>query len=305
MDRGIAVIGATSSLGMCPYEDGEPRDVSRAPAVLRQRGLISRIGAEDLGDVTPPAYTDYLPPPRRARNEQQVVIYSRALARRVEEATSSGRFALVLGGDCSIVLGCLLGLRPAAAEPIGLAYVDAHADFATADESRSRSASGMSLALASGRGASPLARLVGRTPLVDGRHVVLAGRRDTAEGPGGRAALTATAILDVPDHQLQAHGFGELGARAARRLAAPDVRGFWIHLDADVLNPAIMFAVDSPRPGGPMPQELVEFLSPLVHHPRARGLSISTYDPAFDPDRSCARQLVGLFEMLFTRGANG
>jgi hypothetical protein len=60
-----------------------------------------------------------------------------------------------------------------------------------------------------------------------------------------------------------------------------------------------MFAVDSPRPGGPMPNELIEYLEPLVHHPRAMGLSLSIYDPAFDPDRSCARELLSLLELLF------
>ena len=52
-----------------------------------------------------------------------------------------------------------------------------------------------------------------------------------------------------------------------------------------------------------MPDELVEFLTPLVHHPRALGLSLSIYDPAFDPDRSCARQLVSVLERLFTPAA--
>jgi arginase len=81
-------------------------------------------------------------------------------------------------------------------------------------------------------------------------------------------------------------------------VASPDVRGFWIQIDADVLNPAVMSAVDSPEPGGLMPGELISFLAPLVGHPRALGLSLTIYDPALDPDRSCARQLVSLLEAL-------
>jgi arginase len=300
MGRRVAVVGAASSLGIRPYEDGVPRDIFQAPTVLRQRGLIDRIGAEDMGDVLAPAYHDYLRPPLRPRNEQQVVVYSRSLAARVAAATKHGQFALVLGGDCSIVLGCLRGVRRTAGDSIGLAYVDAHADFATPRESRTGSVSSMSLALASGRGDTPLARLAGRAPLVQGRHVVLAGRRDASAEWYGHAALAASPILDLPDSELQARGFGELGELSSKHLAAPDVQGFWIHVDADVLNPAILFAVDSPRPGGPMPDELIAFLSPLVHHPRALGLSLSIYDPAFDPDRSCARQLIRVLERLFT-----
>jgi arginase len=62
-----------------------------------------------------------------------------------------------------------------------------------------------------------------------------------------------------------------------------------------------MPAVDSPEPGGPMPDELIDLLTPLVRHPRARGLSLTIYDPALDPDRACARQLIGMLEKLFAR----
>lgn len=43
---------------------------------------------------------------------------------------------------------------------------------------------------------------------------------------------------------------------------------------------------------------LGELLAPLVHHPRALGLELTIYDPALDPDRSCALRLVTLLETL-------
>lgn len=296
--RAIAVVGAPSSIGIRPYDDGEARHLDRAPGVLRARGLIARLGAVDMGDVGPPPYRDYLRPPRRARNEEQVLTYSRSLAERVAAATAYGRFGIVLGGDCSIVLGSLLGARRTAGGPIGLAYVDAHADFATPEESRTGSVGSMCLALAAGRGDTPLARLARRAALVDASHIALVGRRDEADALYGHAALAASSILDLPDSELVTRDLGDLATASLRQVAAGDVRGFWIHLDADVLNPAVMFAVDSPEPGGPMPNELATFLRPLVHHPRALGLSLSIYDPALDPDRSCARRLASLLESL-------
>src|SRR4029077_3435771 len=74
--------------------------------------------------------------------------------------------------------------------------------------------------------------------------------------------------------------------------------GFWIHLDADVINPTEMPAVDSPEPGGPTIEEVVELLAPLVRHPRALGLELTIYDPGLDPDRSCAARLVTFLENL-------
>jgi arginase len=298
MNRAIAVVGAPSSIGIRPYDDGEARHLDRAPGVLRERDLIRRLGAIDLGDVVPPPYRDYLRPPDRARNEQDVVRFSRLLAERVAAAAAGGRFVVVLGGDCSIVLGCLLGARRMAGRSLGLAYVDAHADFATPAASRTGSVAGMSLRFATGGGITPLARLAGREPLVDGRHVALVGRRETSEASNGHTALAASSILDVPDYDLLTRDIGGLATTVLTRVAAPEVQGFWIQLDVDVLNPALMFAVDAPEPGGPMPDELVSLLTPLVRHPRALGLSVTIYDPALDPDRSCARQLVGLLTAL-------
>jgi arginase family enzyme len=39
-------------------------------------------------------------------------------------------------------------------------------------------------------------------------------------------------------------------------------------------------SVDSPEPGGPTADELVELLKPLVSHPLALGLELTIYDPA-------------------------
>lgn len=298
MFHSVAVIGAPSNIGIRPYDDGRTRHLDRVPDILRERDLIKRLGAMDLGNVTPPPYVDFVRPPNRARNEEQVVAYARALSERVAEAVELGRFAVVVGGDCSNVLGSLLGIRRSVKGPIGLAYVDAHADFATPEESRTGSVASMALALAVGRGNSPLARLAGRPPLVEGRHVAVIGRRDAAQAWYGHAALAASPILDIPDSDLEDRSLGDTAAAVLERVAAPGVLGFWIHLDADVLNPAVMPAVDSPEPGGLLVDELATLVAPLVRHPLAMGLSLSIYDPAFDPDRSGARLLVSLLESL-------
>jgi hypothetical protein len=69
--------------------------------------FVERLGAVDMGDVTPPVYRDYVRPPGRARNEQEVLAYCAWLSDRVATAAAQGRFVVLLGGDCSIVLGAL------------------------------------------------------------------------------------------------------------------------------------------------------------------------------------------------------
>lgn len=302
MNRAITLIGAPSSIGIKPYDDGAMRRLDLAPAALRDLGMSARLGARDLGDVIPPRYQDFVRPTGRPRNEAGVAQYSRALAERVAAATDSDAFALVLGGDCSIVLGCMLGVRKKRLRG-GLVYIDAHGDFATPELSRTGSAASMCLALAVGRGDSPLARLDGEQPLVRAEDVVVVGRRDDADEPWyGQDALRAGPMLDLTHATIRERGTSEIARLAIDRLTQSGVDGFWVHVDADVLDPAVMPAVDSPEPHGLSLEELSELLTPLVRNPGAIGLELTIYDPKLDPDRTSAARLAGLLERVLGSG---
>jgi arginase len=294
MQRPIAIVGAPSSIGIKPYENGEARALDQAPAVYRRLGLVERLGAGDEGDVTPLPYRDFTRPAGHPRNESEMVSYSEALAGRVASLTRQRRFILVLGGDCSIVLGSLLGVRRAGLQRVGLAYVDGHADFATPMESRTGSVASMCLGLAVGRSESPLARLAGRGPLVRTEDVALIGRRDEREPWYGHDALQASAVLDLPHAAVGTAGYSTAVSAVLERLARADLDGFWVHLDADVLDAAIMPAVDSPEPNGPDLDQLSELLRPLVNHAGALGMELTIYDPRLDPELTCGRRLVEL-----------
>jgi arginase len=300
---GIAVCGAASSIGIRPYDDVvEARWLDRAPAALRRTGLVERLGGEDLGDVSPAAYRDFVRP-RGIRNEPELVEYSIALAGLVGRAVGTGRFTLVLGGDCSIVLGSLLGARRHVGR-LGLVYIDAHDDFATPEESLTGSAASMCLGLAAGRGDTPLARLGGGTPLVEGSDVVLVGRRVSGEPASGEAALRASGLLELDDAHIASAGAAATAAAALERVTGPGIDGFWVHLDADVIDPAVLPAVDSPEPGGLGLDKLASLLAPLVRHPRAVGLQFTIYDPRLDEDGTCAARLAALLEAVLAPRAD-
>jgi arginase len=101
---------------------------------------------------------------------------------------------------------------------------------------------------------------------------------------------------------LRECGATSTARRALERLIGPHLDGFWIHLDADVLDPAVMPAVDSPDPGGLSLDTVAELLVPLVRHPKALGFELTIYDPGLDPDGACARRLVALLERVFAGG---
>jgi arginase len=295
VNKAIVLLGAPSNIGIRPYDDGRLRGLDRAPAALRAHGVAGRLDADDVGDVVPPEYVDFTRPLGGVRNEAGLVSYSRNIGARVANAVSDRRFVLLLGGDCSIVLGGLLGARMGSNSSLGLIYVDGHADFATPEESVTGSAASMCAAFAIGRGDSALAQLAD-VPLVKGSDLAILGRRDDSYNYG-QAALHAAGALDIPAVDVRSRGVAAAAAATLERLS--DVSGLWIHVDADVLDPSVMPAVDSPEPSGFSVDELVSLLSPFVRDPRAAGLQLTIYDPNLDNRGTCAETLVSVLEQTF------
>jgi arginase len=156
----------------------------------------------------------------------------------------------------------------------------------------------MCLAMAVGRGDSPLARLSGATPPVRAEDTVLIGRRDVGQPGCGSDVLRAFGVLDIPHAAVQEGGTAAAVSTALERVERTDIDGIWIHVDADVLDPRVMPAVDSPEPGGPGIEDLAALARPLVKHGRALGMQVTIYDPALDRERKCAERIVGFLESV-------
>ena len=80
--------------------------------------------------------------------------------------------------------------------------------------------------------------------------------------------------------------------RAINLLLKDRLNGFWIHLDADVLDNSIMPAVDYRLDGGLSFSELSELLKIIISSGRAVGMDITIFNPNLDFDGSIARNFV-------------
>ena len=201
------------------------------------------------------------------------------LAAKIGAVLGDGHFPLVLGGDCSILLGSMLALRSRG--HFGLAFLDGHLDFRHPGNSEAvGAAAGADLALITGRGPERLTNIDGLGPLVRDADVVALGERE--DYPEWRD-IHGTEITVWDLQEVRALGAGEAGRRAIGRMEASGVDGFWIHLDADVLDDRVMPAVDSRQPDGLSYAELVELLETLLGSGLAVGMQVTIFDPELDP----------------------
>jgi arginase len=288
--RVIAVLDAPSVLGLRPPALGRVPGVWRLPEALRANRLVERLRAADAGRVDPPPYSPEVDPVTGVRNGATIPAYSAALADRLVELLQDGVFPLVLGGDCSILLGGMLALRRLGR--YGLVSIDGGLDFRHPGNAHLAgpvgSVAGEDLAVVTGRGASLLTDLEGRRPLVAEADVVAMGHRDL-EVFAEEVLATPMTLFDVAE--LRGLGPAEAARRAVATLAGRGVEGFWVHLDTDVLDPELMPAVDSPEPGGLTHQELATLLQTLTSSELATGMQLTIFDPELDPDGRLAAEL--------------
>lgn len=296
--KACSIIDAPSDLGL------RRTGVDALPDALRAAGLLE--GLPDVryaGRLAVPAYSPLRATPRDVLNLNGIRTFSLRLAERIAFTLDLGRFPVVLGGDCSILLGAALALRRRGR--FGLFFIDGHADFYSAESEPNGEMASMELAVVTGREPAELANLDGRRPLVREEDVVLFGFRDektAAEYGSPDVRQTAMHIFDLKEVR-------RLGAAAAARrgleaLEASGVEGFWVHLDADVLNDEVMPAVEYRMPDGLWPQELTEALAVVLASKLAVGMEVTIYNATFDnAERSAARALAQAVTSAFATTA--
>jgi arginase len=271
---------------------GRPGNQARAATALREAGLaFPGQKVLDGGDLHLPD-----PDPRRGErtgllNENALTEMTAQLRDRVRDALAAGHFPFVFGGDCSV----LLGIVPALTDT-GLLFLDGHEDTMPLDVSEDGEAANTEIGLLLG--------LTGRLltgPLADSRGTLRAdqlavlGHRDEQwRRRFNVGSLREHGVWLRDAHEVAARP-PDIGREAVQHLShAAD--GWWLHVDLDVLDPAVFAAQGLPGgpddPGGLTWDQLTGTVSAALAYGGCVGASITIYDPDQDPAGDDARRIV-------------
>jgi len=293
LPRAVGIVTAPSSLGLRPNEKGKEPGTWRAPEVLLAAGLAEAVSARNRVELARQPYDFTEQRGTRIRNGNTLRAFLLELSTAVQAEFAADRFPLVLGGDCSVMLGCLHALRRCGGR--GLVHVDGHSDFFHPGnyDTRARlgTAAGMDLALATGRGEALLTQWPDvEAPLVADEDAIQAGERDT-ETPDwsqGYPDVLKTAITRLTIQQILREGISRTTQRIVERLSERKLDRSWMHVDLDVLDERVMNAVDSPGSPGFDFTQLSSLLRALMSSSRIAGMTVCIYDP----DRDKAHRFV-------------
>jgi arginase len=273
---------------------GTGRGEQVAPAALRVAGL-SALTEADLGDVPVRIDSVQRDEDTGIRALDQTISSAHALADRLTAALNERpeQRPLVVGGDCSILLGIFPALRRRFGH-VGLWFLDGHPDYLDGHESDTGETADMDLALLTGDGAEPLVTLAGAPPMIPASDVVLLGHRTQNLDPASASEVEhLPSELRRIDASELAHDAVAAGIKAAEWLSST-ARGGWLHVDLDVLDPEVMPAVTYPQPGGVNWTELADVMAPLAGSDRLIGVSVADFRPDLDPTGTLAGHIVDL-----------
>jgi arginase len=286
--RKVAVIGATLDLG------AGRRGVDMGPSAIRYAGLAARLGElgyeyVDLGNVETAVAEATDAGDEHARFLPQIKETSERVAQLVWRAARDGFFPVVLGGDHSVSLGTLSGLREAHG-PGGAIWIDAHGDLNSPETSPTGNVHGMVLAAALGLAGDRFRGEDWGLPALEQGRVALVGVRALDEGEREVLGKLNAKVFTMSD-------VDRLGVERAIREALTHVAGpgfVHVSLDMDAIDPDVAPGVGTPVRGGLSYREAHLAMELVAESGLASSLDVVEVNPVLDRENETGKLAVEL-----------
>jgi arginase len=207
-----AIVEAPSHLGL------RAEGVERLPDALLAAGLAQRLSVRRRDRLAPPPFDPSIDPETGILNVRGLHDYAPRLADAIGAVLDDRLLSIVLGGDCSILLGIMLALRRRGR--YGLLFLDGHADFYQPEAEPTGEAASMELALV-GRGPEIITNLEGRRPLVRDEDTVVFGFRDAEQAALDGSQPLAATLRAMDLAALRERGASERRARVPHAQRRP------------------------------------------------------------------------------------
>ncbi|WP_426478833.1 arginase family protein [Chryseobacterium sp. CBSDS_008] len=279
MKRNINIFEFPLNLGLTKKEHETEPGVRKLPDWLREFDFHNRINPKNIFRLNAPEYSMDFDEESRVRNADLIVEYAKKQADCILDSYDRNTFNIILGGDCSILIGNAIALKQLG--NFGIFYLDGHTDFIPPELSETGGAAGMDLAMITGTGHEKLTNINGLKPYILEENVFCCGNAETDDDEYVSQIINS-GIHYFDLYNLRKNGFRNTAEDFIKMVNEKNLNGFFIHFDVDVLKDEIMPAVDSRMEDGIGYDDLREMLEPLFENPLCFGIEITILDPDYD-----------------------
>ena len=275
----VDIIGVPMDLG------ASRRGVDMGPSAVRYAKLrerLQRLGIaqiEDHGNLQVPDRESAGEGPADAKFFTVIETVCRGLAGVVATAVEGGGFPIVLGGDHSIAMGTLAGLRQARRRAAGLIWIDAHSDINSPQTSPSGNVHGMPLYYALQSGCA------------DPQRTVQIGLRDV--DPHEKRSLRASGVKAFSMSDVDRLGMTRV-MEEALAIAGTDPRSVHVSFDMDGIDPSEAPGTGTPVKGGLSYREAHLIMEMLAESGALGSIEMVEINPILDQRNQTAILAVGL-----------
>lgn len=165
-----------SNLGLRKQRNQDPQ-VKFFPEHLKKHGFYEIVNPRKIVSLDPPVYEMRFDKVSGILNVEKVIDYAKKEAKLLEKELRTNHFKLIIGGDCSILLGTALALKKHG--NYGLFYLDGHTDYSDVALTDTRAIAGMDLALATGFGPNKLVNIDNFSPYFKEENVYCVGDKES------------------------------------------------------------------------------------------------------------------------------
>lgn len=275
------LIGVPLDLG------GNRRGVDMGPSALRIATLAEQltglgVTVVDKGDVPTPLPETKGPGDPRKRYVKEIAKVCQRLFQTSLASLHEGALPIVLGGDHSLGAGSVAATAAWMAtrqQPLGVIWVDAHADINSPATSPSGNVHGMPLAALLGGEPLELARIGGDGPSIRPEHTVLVGIRNLDDRE--KEIVKASGVHAFTMKDIDRLGIAEVMDRALAA-ASHGTGGVHVSFDLDVCDPSIAPGVGTPVKGGLDYREAHFVMEAIAESGRLVALDLVEVNPALD-----------------------
>jgi len=272
------------------------------PGALRVAGLadaLARCGlqVQDLGDLHGPD-NPCQPAIDGWRHLREVTTWNERVHAVVHGELASGRLPILLGGDHCLAIGSISAVARhcrAMGKRLRVLWLDAHADFNTAELTPTGNLHGMPVACLCGHGPQALTSLGGHTPALDASELRQIGIRSVDEGEKRLVHALGIEVFDM--RHIDEHGMRQTMEQAL--LGLDENTHLHVSLDVDCLDPNIAPGVGTPVRGGPTYREAQLCMEMIADTGLLGSLDVVELNPALDVRNQTAELAVDLIESLF------